>query len=608
LHNCIGAPLLAAYAAAQRSSFSSGQTACAKNNAMKTPLDLTRKLYRFLHEEGVRYCVIRDRLTARENELCVVVERSVLNGLAERLRRFARSEDILLIHYAAHEMDGRECKFAWLVDREVRYLSVNIRSESNILGVCVWRAREFLSQTLAGLDAEGKPHGYFVAPPAIEFISWFLDAVSARQLDLERGEQLSSRFLDDPGGAEAQLERHFALPEVQRVVEAAVNNEWEGLKSILPSLRVRLLIAGLPRRALTKIRKLRCPSGMLIACIGPQGSGRRVVIERISSALAPAFKWHRIAHADETSNGKSNSLQRAGAAGRSVSEAVRCEIQALTMKLRTRFLEQSIVTSHTFQTMAMSGGAGKLSQPDLWLVLDAAPDQLQARRQAVPYLESLRERDECLAWAAKQCDAVVLDAAQPLERVAGQAVAAILEMAAARSAADYSHVHVNRFGARVLLFCCRYRIPVLSNFLRTLFNSEIDCPLPFAPYLPRPYGIVIHANAVIGSGVTIMHQVTIGVKTDDDGAAPVIGNGVTIGAGAKILGEVTVGRGVRVGANAMVTRDVPDHATVAGINTILRVRSTPPGDRTIRLIEGLKTAETPDSGTTLTQRRRANDV
>jgi serine O-acetyltransferase len=87
--------------------------------------------------------------------------------------------------------------------------------------------------------------------------------------------------------------------------------------------------------------------------------------------------------------------------------------------------------------------------------------------------------------------------------------------------------------------------------------------------MPHPYGIVIHRNVVIGSRVTVMHQVTIGNQHPSDPGAPVIEDNVCIGAGAKILGAVRIGHGATVGANAVVTRDVPSHCTVVGANRIL---------------------------------------
>lgn len=79
------------------------------------------------------------------------------------------------------------------------------------------------------------------------------------------------------------------------------------------------------------------------------------------------------------------------------------------------------------------------------------------------------------------------------------------------------------------------------------------------------YGIFISQGTVIGEGCTIFQHVTIGSNTlgdSDKNGSPKIGNNVYIGAGAKIIGNITVGDNVRIGANCVVFTDVPDGATV----------------------------------------------
>lgn len=82
---------------------------------------------------------------------------------------------------------------------------------------------------------------------------------------------------------------------------------------------------------------------------------------------------------------------------------------------------------------------------------------------------------------------------------------------------------------------------------------------------PHPNGIVIHPCAHIGPGCLIMQQVTIGVKLGIGNDVPHLGQGVDVGAGAKILGGITIGEYAIIGANAVVVKDVPAYAIVAGI-------------------------------------------
>jgi len=81
--------------------------------------------------------------------------------------------------------------------------------------------------------------------------------------------------------------------------------------------------------------------------------------------------------------------------------------------------------------------------------------------------------------------------------------------------------------------------------------------------------VVIGETAVIGDDVTVYQNVTLGGTSPDNGVRgkrhPTIGDGAIVGAGAQVLGPITVGTRARIGANAVVTRDVPDGAVMVGI-------------------------------------------
>ena len=87
--------------------------------------------------------------------------------------------------------------------------------------------------------------------------------------------------------------------------------------------------------------------------------------------------------------------------------------------------------------------------------------------------------------------------------------------------------------------------------------------------LDHATGLVIGETAEIGDGVTIYQNVTLGGTSPDNGIAgkrhPTISDGAIIGSGAQVLGPITIGVRARVGANAVVTKDVPEGTTVVGI-------------------------------------------
>jgi serine O-acetyltransferase len=85
-------------------------------------------------------------------------------------------------------------------------------------------------------------------------------------------------------------------------------------------------------------------------------------------------------------------------------------------------------------------------------------------------------------------------------------------------------------------------------------------------FIDHGMGVVIGETAEIGDDCTLYHGVTLGGTSWNKGKRhPTLGKGVVVGAGAKILGPITIGEGARVGSNAVVVKDVPPSATVIGI-------------------------------------------
>ena len=101
----------------------------------------------------------------------------------------------------------------------------------------------------------------------------------------------------------------------------------------------------------------------------------------------------------------------------------------------------------------------------------------------------------------------------------------------------------------------------------------IDSKIAGRPYFPHGcVGVFISNDAVIGKDAVIFQQVTIGSNTlpgTKRPGAPVIGDGVYIGAGAKIIGGVTVGDCCRIGANAVVVKDMPPHSVAVCASTVV---------------------------------------
>ena len=118
----------------------------------------------------------------------------------------------------------------------------------------------------------------------------------------------------------------------------------------------------------------------------------------------------------------------------------------------------------------------------------------------------------------------------------------------------------------------------ISQLARGLTGIEIHpgATIGSGLFIDHGMGVVIGETAEIGADVTLYHNVTLGGTSLSKGKRhPTIGDRVTIGAGAKILGNITIGSDSRIGANAVVVKSVPENSVVVGVPGQIVRRSQP---------------------------------
>jgi serine O-acetyltransferase len=115
---------------------------------------------------------------------------------------------------------------------------------------------------------------------------------------------------------------------------------------------------------------------------------------------------------------------------------------------------------------------------------------------------------------------------------------------------------------------------VLFKLVQIVTGIELPCEVPIGAGLVIEHsgGIVVSGFAVLGKNCRIRNGVVIGLARVDDPCAPRLGDGVDVGAGAKLLGGIRIGNNVCIGANAVVITDVPDNCIAVGIPAVVKPR------------------------------------
>ena len=140
----------------------------------------------------------------------------------------------------------------------------------------------------------------------------------------------------------------------------------------------------------------------------------------------------------------------------------------------------------------------------------------------------------------------------------------------------YSGLHAvwwHRLSHRLWRGGLRFLPRVISQLTRTITGIEIHpgARIGRLLFIDHGMGVVIGETAEIGDDVMLYHGVTLGGRSlARIKRHPTLGDNVTVGAGAKILGAVEVGDGVQVGANSVVVKDVPSGAIATGIPAQIR--------------------------------------
>ena len=123
-----------------------------------------------------------------------------------------------------------------------------------------------------------------------------------------------------------------------------------------------------------------------------------------------------------------------------------------------------------------------------------------------------------------------------------------------------------RFAAAVYLLRLPYILVKRLTEIMTGIALQPQATIGRGLYIGHGGSVFVGGKAILGENCNLSHEVTIGVGGRGDARGmPVIGDRVYVAAGAKIFGKVTIGNDVAIGANAVVTKSVPDHAVAVGI-------------------------------------------
>ena len=402
------------------------------------------------------------------SDLDIVVGKAVQSLLSALLQQAASRCGARLISRLRYH-NGQTYIFTLQQDGEVASLWCDTTAE------CRDEDRIWVSSEVFLQDRRLDSRNFYKAEPIALFRYHLIKKVAKGSLSDVQGSELTNVYCECSAAADTHLQHIFSEQSAKLLRAALVSGQWSDVQANLPALRRELYdrtpLASFQLRAMYRLReatrklyRVCVPTGICVAILGPDGSGKSSVIEQYLSALGSAFRntacFHLRPHllrgstAGQTINTDPHGQKPRGVIASTAKLlflwadyvlgyyfCVRPLLMRSTLVVFDRYYQDLLVDARRFRYGGprwLARLVGRLiPMPDLLLVLDAPADVLQARKQEVPAAESARQaqayRDVAEDTAARG-RAVLVDAARPLDMVVSQCAERTLDFMAKRTA------------------------------------------------------------------------------------------------------------------------------------------------------------------------------
>jgi thymidylate kinase len=430
---------------------------------------LATKLFDFLETEGIPYVMVGDsRHFPHEipGDLDIVVEPQAIPEIHKLLSNFCTIHQARIVQVLQHEQSAYYYALAMPEQKpSVAFLHPDICGDFIRNGRLLLQAKDILIGRVRKASNGEHRFSFFVPDPAVAFIYYLIKKIDKGDFNEIHGQYLSFLWQQDPEGVRHQMDRFWSRSEIETLVYAAERNKWAGIKTELhvfrEGLRGRLPFS--PRHyclELSRIlRRISNPTGLHVAFLGPDGSGKSTVLAKIEQDLAPAFRLTKRYHlrpffGRSHDSGIPNSDPHGSPLRDLFSSLIKLSLWWLDftigyfMDVFPRLVSSTFVLFDRYycdlsvdQKRYRYGGPrwlvtliGKLiPRPNIVILLHAPVEIIRARKQEVPNDELIRQMSVYKELLRRMPNGYVVDSSRPLSEVVATVEEIILAYMSART-------------------------------------------------------------------------------------------------------------------------------------------------------------------------------
>lgn len=403
------------------------------------------KLILFLSNQNVKFALLGDPTgeTVLSGDLDLCAEN--INAFDVAIKNFCEKEKFILITKIYHDT-GIRYNYAFIHNN--RYI---IFHGPDLLIFPTWHIKGCIGLSYKKLLQNSiKVYGKYYIPSVDDaFLFYFIKRIDKCDITEKQEAYLTKLFLKNSSSIEMRLNTFFSPKNVALISTAATTGYWKPVKDQMPQLAKELIAR--ERISFSRwywfsrrlVRRFFAPTGLFVVFLGPDGSGKSSVIDRVLSVATPPFTNTSYTHLrprlgskkrrgsvvtnphDEPPRGVFASIIKLIYFFFDYEFGYLVRIKPLLIKstlvVFDRYYYDLLIDPKRYRysgSMWLARIVGKfIPKPDLVVLLDAPPEVLQARKQEVSLDESTRQRDAYLQFIQSLKIGVIIDASQPLEQV-----------------------------------------------------------------------------------------------------------------------------------------------------------------------------------------------